>query len=218
MTTPFDDGDDVADEQAATPPPPTLTDEVRLLMQEYEVTIVNIVATFDLGLKIDLKDLVMNARNVEYNPRKFGGAIMRLRNPKTTAIVFGTGKVVLVGLNDIDGADFAAQRVETIVRKIGYTDATAKHVTVRNITATANAAHRVRLEGLLLEHARFCSFEPELFPGLYYRMIGPKMCFTIFTSGKVIVCGAKSLVDVGNGFAKLMPVLHQFQMRSRNII
>lgn len=35
-------------------------------------------------------------------------------------------------------------------------------------------------------------YEPEVFPGLVYRMKSPKVTFLIFVSGKIVVTGAKS--------------------------
>jgi TATA-box binding protein (TBP) (component of TFIID and TFIIIB) len=34
-------------------------------------------------------------------------------------------------------------------------------------------------------------YEPELFPGLIYRMVQPKVVLLIFVSGKVVLTGAK---------------------------
>lgn len=35
----------------------------------------------------------------------------------------------------------------------------------------------------------FLSYEPELFPGLIYRMIKPRIVLLIFVSGKVVLTG-----------------------------
>ena len=43
----------------------------------------------------------------------------------------------------------------------------------------------IRLEGLVLTHSQFSSYEPELFPGLIYRMVKPRIVILIFVSGKV---------------------------------
>ena len=37
----------------------------------------------------------------------------------------------------------------------------------------------------------FSSYEPELFPGLIYRMMKPKIVLLIFVSGKIVLTGAK---------------------------
>ncbi len=34
-------------------------------------------------------------------------------------------------------------------------------------------------------------YEPELFPGLIYRMVQPKIVLLIFVSGKIVLTGAK---------------------------
>lgn len=39
-----------------------------------------------------------------------------------------------------------------------------------------------------------CSYEPELFPGLIYRMVKPRIVLLIFVSGKVVLTGAWNLI------------------------
>lgn len=51
----------------------------------------------------------------------------------------------------------------------------------------------IRLEGLVLSHGQFSSYEPELFPGLIYRMVKPRIVLLIFVSGKVVLTGEYSL-------------------------
>jgi TATA-box binding protein (TBP) (component of TFIID and TFIIIB) len=53
-------------------------------------------------------------------------------------------------------------------------------VQVNNIVGVANCNFPIRLEGLALSHAKFASYEPELFPGLIYRLANPKMVLLIF--------------------------------------
>jgi transcription initiation factor TFIID TATA-box-binding protein len=48
----------------------------------------------DLCCKLELKKIVLKARNAEYNPHRFAAVIMRIRIPKTTALVFASGKMV----------------------------------------------------------------------------------------------------------------------------
>ena len=56
--------------------------------------IVNVVSTFQLNTKLDLRKIVQKARNAEYNPKRFAGAIMRISNPKSIALIFQTGKIL----------------------------------------------------------------------------------------------------------------------------
>ncbi|OTF70216.1 TATA-box-binding protein-like protein, partial [Euroglyphus maynei] len=57
----------------------------------------NIVSTVDLGCKLDLKRIALHARNAEYNPKRFAAVIMRIREPRTTALIFSSGKMVCTG-------------------------------------------------------------------------------------------------------------------------
>jgi transcription initiation factor TFIID TATA-box-binding protein len=50
-------------------------------------TLQNIVATVNLSARLDLKTIALHARNAEYNPKRFAAVIMRIREPKTTALV-----------------------------------------------------------------------------------------------------------------------------------
>ena len=54
----------------------------------------NVVATVNLECKLDLKAIALHARNAEYNPKRFAAVIMRIREPKSTALIFASGKMV----------------------------------------------------------------------------------------------------------------------------
>lgn len=41
-----------------------------------------------MGSKLDLKKIALHARNAEYNPKRFAAVIMRIREPRTTALIF----------------------------------------------------------------------------------------------------------------------------------
>ena len=43
----------------------------------------------------------------------------------------------------------------------------------------------IRLEGLAFAHGTFSSYEPELFPGLIYRMVKPKLFYLYLFLGKL---------------------------------
>jgi hypothetical protein len=40
---------------------------------------------------IDLDKITQTARNAEYNPKRFQAVIMRIREPRTTALIFASG-------------------------------------------------------------------------------------------------------------------------------
>lgn len=54
------------------------------------------------------------------------------------------------------------------------------------MVATTDVGFPIRLEGMVASQSvKWCNYEPELFPGLIYRLKTPKICFLIFVSGKV---------------------------------
>jgi len=62
-----------------------------------DVQIQNVVAVAVLDQKLDLLSIVKAFRNVEYRPKKFPGLVFRLKQPKTSTLIFGSGKMVCTG-------------------------------------------------------------------------------------------------------------------------
>jgi len=174
---------------------------------------------------------------------------MRLREPKTTALIFASGKMVVTGAKSTHNAALAAKKFAYVVGRVmngiaaaavpdektgaspPATDAAAgasspppapkpeppppQHnvvdFKVQNIVGTADLGYPIRLEGLVCAHASFASYEPELFPGLIYRLHKPRVVFLVFVSGKVVITGAKTERDVSTALTKLHPVLVEFR-------
>lgn len=53
-------------------------------------------------------------------------------------------------------------------------------------------------------------YEPELFPGLVYRMQKPKIVLLIFVSGKIVLTGAKVREQIYQAFNNIFPILKNF--------
>ena len=78
----------------------------------------NIVATCNLAVELDLKTIALHARNAEYNPKRFAAVIMRIREPKTTALIFKSGKMVVTGAKTEEDARNAARKYARIIQKL----------------------------------------------------------------------------------------------------
>ena len=50
-------------------------------------------------------------------------------------------------------------------------------------------------------------YEPELFPGLIFRMGQPKLVLLIFASGKIVFTGAKTRAQIHDAFKNILPIL-----------
>jgi transcription initiation factor TFIID TATA-box-binding protein len=80
----------------------------------------NIVSTISVGCKLDLKKIALQARNAEYNPKRFAALIMRIRAPRTTALIFSSGKMVCTGAKSEDESKLAARKYARIIQKLGF--------------------------------------------------------------------------------------------------
>lgn len=193
-------------------PVPTAGREVDLSLHPSGLvpTLQNVVSTVNLGCKLDLKVIALQARNSEYNPKRFAAVIMRIREPKTTALIFSSGKMVCTGAKSEEQSKIAARKYARIIQKLGY-QAQFKDFKIQNIVGSVDVKFPIRLEGLAFAHGHFSSYEPEIFPGLIYRMGSPKIVLLIFVSGKVVLTGAKNRKDIYEAFENIYAVLTEFR-------
>nr|XP_060610857.1 TATA box-binding protein-like 2 [Anolis sagrei ordinatus] len=173
----------------------------------------NIVATVNLACKLDLKNIALHARNAEYNPKRFAAVIMRIREPRTTALIFSSGKMVCTGAKSEEQSRLAARKYARVVQKLGF-PAKFLDFKIQNMVGSCDVKFSIRLEGLVLTHQQFSSYEPELFPGLIYRMVKPRIVLLIFVSGKVVLTGAKDRSEIYEAFENIYPILKGFKKSS----
>ena len=76
--------------------------------------------TVNLDIRLDLKKIARSARNAEYNPKRFAAVIMRIREPRTTALIFSSGKMVCTGAKSENEARLAARKYARIIQKLGF--------------------------------------------------------------------------------------------------
>ncbi|KAJ7168328.1 TBP-domain-containing protein [Mycena crocata] len=194
----------------STPIPLTLEQQHITAVEGIVPTLQNIVATVNLDCRLDLKTIALHARNAEYNPKRFAAVIMRIRDPKTTALIFASGKMVVTGAKSEDDSRLASRKYARIVQKLGF-DAKFSEFKIQNIVGSCDVKFPIRLEGLAYSHGQFSSYEPELFPGLIYRMIKPKVVLLIFVSGKIVLTGAKVREEIYTAFNTIYTVLCEFR-------
>ena len=170
---------------------------------ELDYKIENVVATVSLEIteKIDLTQIARRQTDVEYNPERFPGLIMRIKKPKATILVFSTGKMVVTGMRKASEAEPVAIKVLKNLRKAGFKLSNPK-ITIQNVVASGDLHVNVDLNMavIVLDNVMY---EPEVFPGLIYRMQEPKSVFLIFSTGKIVCTGAKSREIVEEALLKL---------------
>jgi transcription initiation factor TFIID TATA-box-binding protein len=160
------------------------------------IKIENVVASTSLGTELDLQSIALALDNAEYEPEQFPGLVCRLKEPKTAALLFRSGKVVCTGAKSIDAVHKAVDIVTQKIEASGIKVNRSPEITVQNIVASSDLGAELNLNaiaiGLGLEKVEY---EPEQFPGLVYRLDAPKVVVLLFGSGKLVCTGARRPED-----------------------
>ena len=163
----------------------------------------NVVATVvvEITEKIDLNVIARKHADVEYNPERFPGLVMRILKPKATILIFSTGKMVVTGMRKASEANRVVEKVLKNIRKAGI-KVSNPEITIQNIVASGDLHTNIDLNmaAIVMEYAMY---EPEVFPGLIYRMQEPKTVFLIFSTGRIVCTGAKRKEIVKEAVRKL---------------
>ncbi len=172
------------------------------------IEIVNVVASATIDQKLDLNKIQEKFPDVEYHPDVFPGAVFRIRNPKSSTLLFSTGKMICTGSKS---EEMAVKGVDTVVKKLRKGGIKIKKnavVTVQNIVSSINLGGRVSLERVARTLPR-SMYEPEQFPGVIHRMVDPKVVILIFASGKLVCTGGKTEKDVYRSVNNLHSILEE---------
>nr|BAS01966.1 TATA binding protein of transcription factor IID [Amorphochlora amoebiformis] len=168
----------------------------------------NVVCTVDLNTVLDLKKIALKAKNTEFNPKKFHALVIRSREPKATALIFKSGKMVCTGTKTENEAKEATLKFLKVIKQAGFSSAKIKvsiqkkNFEVRNVVATCDFKKSIKLETVMFAYRNQCMYEPEIFPGLIFRPEKSKIVAIMFLTGKVVITGyingigAKSFDDM----------------------
>ncbi|KAM9336966.1 uncharacterized protein ABDE67_020001 [Symphorus nematophorus] len=171
----------------ATPATPTTpVTPVMTATQQPEIVpqIHNVISTVTLGCCLDLTSIARRAWNVEYKPQAYISVTMRIREPRATALIYHTGKIVCLGTKSVEESRTAARKCARIVQKLGF-PVRFLNFQVQNVVASCST-FPLSLERLA-QHRR-CCYEPELFPGLHWNVL-PNVTATITATGKISLIG-----------------------------
>jgi transcription initiation factor TFIID TATA-box-binding protein len=172
------------------------------------INIENVVATGTLPQNIDLISITRVFPGVEYRPEQFPGLVYHLKKPKTTTLIFGSGKMVSTGAKSERGARRAVMKVVDELKGNGIVILGKPEIQIQNIVASAGLGGDIDLEKTIYSLKR-TMYEPEQFPGLIYRMDDPKVVILIFASGKLVCTGAKKEGEVHRAVTKLQETLEE---------
>ncbi|CAB0036740.1 unnamed protein product [Trichogramma brassicae] len=177
-----------------------------------EPTLQNVVSTVNLNCELNLSYINIRTRNSEYNPARFTGLIMRIRSPKATALIFRSGKLVCTGARNEADSLLASKKFAKIIQKVGF-NIKFTEFKIQNIVATADLKFVIKLEDIPILHNNFVSYEPELYPGLIYRLVAPSVVLMIFVNGKIVLTGAKNRRQLNEAMTSIYPILKSYKKK-----
>ena len=179
-----------------------------------EVKIQNIVATTALDQDVPLIKLAETLPNTEYNPEQFPGLVMRIKEPKTSALIFSSGRVVCTGAKSMKKVK---ESIAAIIKNVGKIKLKIKIqpiIHVQNMVASGSIGMDLNLNRLAM-HLEHTEYEPEQFPGLVYKLPGTRATFLLFSNGKIVCTGTKSEKKLHEAVDKLITVLKKFNKQRK---
>ena len=156
-----------------------------------EIKIVNIVVSASLEKDIPLIKLAEALPNTEYNPEQFPGLVMRIKDPKTSALIFSSGKIVCTGAKSMKKVKESIQKIIQSVEKIKIKITATPQVKVQNMVGSGSIGMDLNLNSLAMDLEN-TEYEPEQFPGLVYKLSGTRATFLLFSNGKIVCTGTRS--------------------------
>jgi transcription initiation factor TFIID TATA-box-binding protein len=161
----------------------------------FNIKIENIVASASLSEKIKLEKIFESVEGAEYEPEQFPGLVYRIDKPKAAALIFSSGRVICTGARSVDEVKEIFKKIVSVMKKAGIEVQKDYKIDIENIVASVKFDSRLNLDTIAF-NLEDSEYEPEQFPGLVYRMEQPRVAFLLFSSGKLICTGGRSVKDI----------------------
>jgi len=183
---------------------------------EPKVTIQNVVASARFEHRIDLKAVVRAFPDADYRPERFPGLVFRLKKPKSSCLIFETGRMVSTGTRSVREARRAVLTLARELSKNGIVVIGTPELQIQNIVASVDLGNvTIPLDDFIYaahKLGRTVIYEPDQFPGAIYRMENPQVVFLVFTTGKLVCVGAKREEDVYRATENLQRILQKMHL------
>lgn len=79
--------------------------------------VVNIVTKAKLDIELDLYGLARMSHNIDYEPEQFPGAILKVKDPKASILLFKNGNMVCAGARKVSDVKKAIDKAVDLVNQ-----------------------------------------------------------------------------------------------------
>ena len=152
----------------------------------------NTISTVELGCQINLAAIVDPDSKI--GKSKFNATVIKISEPKATALVFST-KMVVMGVQSVESIEIAMNKFAEML-KIQGNNVILSNFQIKNVVGSFNCGKKINLQKLNTALHPLSSYEPELFPGVTVRVKEPKVTLVIFNSGKLFLTGGKNIGEL----------------------
>jgi len=156
--------------------------------------------------EFNLKKLARLLDGAVYEPEVFPGITYKSEHPSASFLIFASGKMNCVGARSMSDANQAIRKLTGKLRKAHIKVKTEPKVKVQNIVASVDFGKKFDLEDIARRFEN-TEYNPEIFPGLVFRLDDPKAVLLLFVSGKGVCAGVKSMKDVKKAAQKINKIL-----------
>jgi transcription initiation factor TFIID TATA-box-binding protein len=174
-----------------------------------DIIISNVVCTFNTRCYLNLKKIAMEGAHVEYR-RENGMLNMKLRRPNSTATIWSSGKITCTGSTSEDDAKLSARRIARKLQRLGFNIRFSSYRVV-NVLGTCSLPFGIKLAPFSEGYRDSASYEPELHPGVTYRMKEPKATLKVFSTGSITVT-APCVLNVQLAIEHIYPLVSLYKM------
>ena len=115
---------------------------------------------------IPLEKMAATLSNTEYNPEQFPGLVIRIKEPKTSALIFSSGKVVCTGARTMENVRLSINKIIKSLEKINIKITIKPEIKIQNIVASGSVGMDLNLNTLAMKLEN-TEYEPEQFLGLF---------------------------------------------------
>lgn len=182
-------------------------------MIEIDIKIENVVANARIANNLDLEYIESRLEEAMFTKKKFPGLVYRTREPRSAFLIFRSGKVVCTGSKTEEGVREVIDKLAADLRGIGIEVEEHPDFKVQNIVASANLGRELNLGAIVVGlELEGMEYEPEVFPGLVYRIDEPRSAILIFSSGRLVITGGKTLEDCEKSVEVLLDKLRSLEL------
>jgi len=160
------------------------------------------------GVEFNLERLAKSLEGARYDPEVFPGIAYKSEDPPASFLIFASGKMNCVGAKGMVDAKLAIKKLTKKLKKARIKVKSEPKVEVQNIVASFDFGREFDLERIARSFEN-TEYEPEVFPGLVFRLDDPKVVVLLFVSGKGVCAGAKSMKDIQKAARRITKILRQ---------